>query len=288
MLAGNIVEHLEVKEPVGWVEQSEWCCSVSLWCVNRKLFASKFNLKSQLVSAAPKWPNSVIAALSICFILKLADVRWLVTSRGSILGSQIWILVCLLSTEVDNLTFSYLSYCSLNACNLTVTCCEVLANGISSSQLRELDLGNNNLTDAGIIKLSGGLKNSKLEALRSVSNEFLSFFPPNQNKDVFVQHFLCVFRLRSCNLTGHSSDALASVISSESCLLKLLDLSDNDLLDEGVKKLSGGLASPHCKLEILKWVAWNLMPDELFNSRTEPNMEIHCLCVCFEVCPCAD
>ncbi|XP_019113567.2 NLR family CARD domain-containing protein 3-like [Larimichthys crocea] len=112
---------------------------------------------------------------------------------------------------------------NLNACNLTVTCCEVLANGISSSQLRELDLGNNNLTDAGIIKLSGGLKNSKLEALR----------------------------LRSCNLTGHSSDVLASVISSASCLLKLLDLSDNDLLDEGVKKLSGGLASPHCKLEIL-------------------------------------
>ncbi|XP_044033807.1 NLR family CARD domain-containing protein 3-like isoform X2 [Siniperca chuatsi] len=112
---------------------------------------------------------------------------------------------------------------NLNGCNLTVTCCERLANGISSSQLRKLNLGNNNLTDAGIILLSDGLKNSKLETLR----------------------------LRSCNLTEHSSDALASVISSTSCQLKVLDLSDNDFQDVGVKKLSGGLGSPHCKLEIL-------------------------------------
>ncbi|KAM9336924.1 NACHT, LRR and PYD domains-containing protein 3-like [Symphorus nematophorus] len=112
---------------------------------------------------------------------------------------------------------------NLNACNLTVACCEMLANGISSSQLKGLDLGNNSLTDAGIIQLSGGLKSSKLETLR----------------------------LRSCKLTEHSADALASVISSASCQLKLLDLSDNDLHDVGVKKLCGGLGSPRCKLEIL-------------------------------------
>uniref|UniRef100_A0A8C4IJ53 Protein NLRC3 n=2 Tax=Dicentrarchus labrax TaxID=13489 RepID=A0A8C4IJ53_DICLA len=112
---------------------------------------------------------------------------------------------------------------NLNGCNLTVTCCENLANEISSSQLRELDLGNNNLTDAGIIRLLGGLKNSKLETLR----------------------------LRSCNLTEHSCDVLASVISSASCQLKVLDLSDNDLEDVGVRKLCGGLGSPNCKLEIL-------------------------------------
>uniref|UniRef100_A0A8C3APV6 Uncharacterized protein n=1 Tax=Cyclopterus lumpus TaxID=8103 RepID=A0A8C3APV6_CYCLU len=111
----------------------------------------------------------------------------------------------------------------LHACNLTQSCCEKLANGINSSQIRELDLGNNNLTDEGIIKLSNGLKNSKLATLR----------------------------LRSCNLTEHSSDALASVISSASCQLKELDLSDNDFQDVGVQKLSGGLESPHCKLEVL-------------------------------------
>ncbi|KAF1373692.1 hypothetical protein PFLUV_G00241600 [Perca fluviatilis] len=112
---------------------------------------------------------------------------------------------------------------NLNACNLTVTCCEDLANGIKASQVRELDLGNNNLTDAGMILLSDGLKNSKLETLR----------------------------LKSCNLTEHSSDALASVISSASCQLKVLDLSDNDFQDVGIKKLSGGLGSPDSKLEIL-------------------------------------
>ncbi|XP_036936201.1 NACHT, LRR and PYD domains-containing protein 3-like isoform X2 [Acanthopagrus latus] len=112
---------------------------------------------------------------------------------------------------------------NVNACNLTVTCCANLANGISLSQLRELDLGNNNLTDEGIKRLSGGLRSSKLETLR----------------------------LRSCSLTEPSSGVLAKVISSASCCLKVLDLSDNDLLDVGVGKLCGGLGSPHCKLEIL-------------------------------------
>ncbi|XP_029311493.1 NLR family CARD domain-containing protein 3-like [Cottoperca gobio] len=112
---------------------------------------------------------------------------------------------------------------NLNACNLTAASCDILANSINSSQIRELDLGNNNLTDEGMIRLSDVLKNSKLET----------------------------FRLKSCNLTAHSSDALVSVISSASSQLKALDLSDNDFMDVGVKKLSSGLGSPHCKLEIL-------------------------------------
>ncbi|XP_039990373.1 NACHT, LRR and PYD domains-containing protein 3-like [Xiphias gladius] len=111
----------------------------------------------------------------------------------------------------------------LNACNLTVTCCQNLANCISTSQIRELDLSNNNLTDSGIILLSGGLKNSKVETLR----------------------------LRSCNLTENSSDGLASLISSTSCQLKALDLTDNDFHDVGVTRLSDVLGNPHCKLEIL-------------------------------------
>ncbi|KAF7657781.1 hypothetical protein LDENG_00021820 [Lucifuga dentata] len=111
----------------------------------------------------------------------------------------------------------------LNGCNLTVNCCESLANAVTSSHLRQLDLNDNNLTDAGIKLLSAGLKNSKLETLR----------------------------LSRCNLTEQSCDALASVISSNSSQLKMLDLTDNNLQDLGVKMLSGGLQSPHCKLEIL-------------------------------------
>ncbi|KAM8836681.1 NACHT, LRR and PYD domains-containing protein 3-like isoform 1-T2 [Spinachia spinachia] len=112
---------------------------------------------------------------------------------------------------------------NLHACNLTGSCCENLARSINPSQVRELDLSNNNLTDAGITRLSKELKSSKLEKLR----------------------------LRSCNLTQHSSEDLSAVISSASCQLKELDLSDNDFQDVGVKTLSGGLESPHCKLEKL-------------------------------------
>lgn len=107
-------------------------------------------------------------------------------------------------TFLDNIVYLSLSCCSLNACNLTVTCCEILANGISSSQLRELDLGNNNLTDAGIIPLSGGLKNSKLETLRSKPNKFLHFFTffftPKSVKDVFIHEVVLAFSLFSVRL----------------------------------------------------------------------------------------
>ncbi|CAN9509027.1 unnamed protein product [Ophioblennius macclurei] len=111
----------------------------------------------------------------------------------------------------------------LNACKLTAACCEALSTAIHSSRLRELDLSHNNVKDAGLMQLYGALKRSKLEILR----------------------------LRSCGLTERGSKALASLISSASGQLKLLDLADNDLQDEGVKKLSAGVESPHCTLETL-------------------------------------
>lgn len=111
----------------------------------------------------------------------------------------------------------------LNACKLTLACCAELAAAISPSQLRELDLSHNDVKDAGLTHLSAGLQKSKLETLR----------------------------LRGCGLTAKSSTALASLLSSGSCRLKLLDLADNDLQDAGVIKLSAGLESPRCRLETL-------------------------------------
>ncbi|XP_046902429.1 NLR family CARD domain-containing protein 3-like isoform X2 [Hypomesus transpacificus] len=58
--------------------------------------------------------------------------------------------------------------------------------------------------------------------------------------------------LNGCNLTMKCCDVLASVLSSKSSLLRMLDLSDNDLQDEGVHLLATGLGSPQCKLETLK------------------------------------
>uniref|UniRef100_A0A8C6SRF1 Uncharacterized protein n=1 Tax=Neogobius melanostomus TaxID=47308 RepID=A0A8C6SRF1_9GOBI len=55
--------------------------------------------------------------------------------------------------------------------------------------------------------------------------------------------------LSSCNLSESSCEALSSVLSSSS--LTVLDLSNNDLKDSGLKMLSVGLKSPHCKLQQL-------------------------------------
>ncbi|KAI4889211.1 hypothetical protein NFI96_024378 [Prochilodus magdalenae] len=58
--------------------------------------------------------------------------------------------------------------------------------------------------------------------------------------------------LDRCDLTSASCEGIASVISSKSSYLKCLDLSDNNLRDSGVNKLSAGLKDPHCKLETLR------------------------------------
>ncbi|XP_017537540.1 NACHT, LRR and PYD domains-containing protein 3-like isoform X4 [Pygocentrus nattereri] len=57
--------------------------------------------------------------------------------------------------------------------------------------------------------------------------------------------------LDHCNLSKDGCETLASVLSSDSALREL-DLSNNELQDSGVEKLSAGLKNSHCQLQILR------------------------------------
>ncbi|XP_048866525.1 uncharacterized protein LOC125739964 [Brienomyrus brachyistius] len=173
----------------------------------------------------------------------------------------------------------------LDSCRLTEKCCEVLASALrsNSSQLRELDLSDNDLQDSGVELLSAGLGDShcKLEilrlsgcrvteegcsslasALRSNPSHLreldLSYNHPGDSRVKLLSAVLedpsCkleILSLINCRLTEKCCEVLASALRSNSSQLRDLDLSDNDLQDSGVKLLSAGLGDSHCKLEIL-------------------------------------
>ncbi|XP_025759063.1 NACHT, LRR and PYD domains-containing protein 3 [Oreochromis niloticus] len=58
--------------------------------------------------------------------------------------------------------------------------------------------------------------------------------------------------LSGCFLSERSCEAVSSVLSSQSCSLKELDMSNNNLQDSGVKLMSAALQSPHCNLKTLR------------------------------------
>uniref|UniRef100_A0A8K9XFQ6 NACHT domain-containing protein n=1 Tax=Oncorhynchus mykiss TaxID=8022 RepID=A0A8K9XFQ6_ONCMY len=58
--------------------------------------------------------------------------------------------------------------------------------------------------------------------------------------------------LSGCGVTEESCTSLASALKSNPSHLRVLDLSNNDLKDSGVKLLSAGLGNPRCKLETLR------------------------------------
>ncbi|XP_030006444.1 NACHT, LRR and PYD domains-containing protein 12-like [Sphaeramia orbicularis] len=174
----------------------------------------------------------------------------------------------------------------LNECMLNVKCCEDLASILSSdsSHLKILDLSDNSLKDSGVSLLTAALmsQHCDLETLRlsrcDLTLKCCSHFGPalssesthvkeldlsgnNLQGQAGIQ-LLCdgmrsphckleTLRLNECKLQKCCAD-LASVLSSGTSNLKELDLSENDLLDSEVDLLSGGLANPHCKLEILR------------------------------------
>uniref|UniRef100_A0A3P8XZJ0 B30.2/SPRY domain-containing protein n=1 Tax=Esox lucius TaxID=8010 RepID=A0A3P8XZJ0_ESOLU len=58
--------------------------------------------------------------------------------------------------------------------------------------------------------------------------------------------------LAGCKLTAEVCEVISSALISNPSHLTVVDLSDNELKDSGVKMLSAGLEHPHCKLETLR------------------------------------
>ncbi|XP_066537053.1 NACHT, LRR and PYD domains-containing protein 12-like [Hoplias malabaricus] len=170
----------------------------------------------------------------------------------------------------------------LSGCELTKDSCESLGTALQSeNSLKELDLSNNDLQDSGVellsalksplckletLRLTGcRLGDKSCESLGSVlqSNSSLKEldFSNNVLQDSGVELLsaalkspLCkleTLRLALCGLRDKSCESLGSVLQSENSL-KELDLSNNDLRDSGVERLSAALKSPLCKLETLR------------------------------------
>ncbi|XP_063059895.1 NACHT, LRR and PYD domains-containing protein 12-like [Engraulis encrasicolus] len=123
----------------------------------------------------------------------------------------------------------------LSGCQLTDQSCEVVANALQSANtLLEMDLSNNALGDSGVEFICKGLSSPhcKLQTLR----------------------------LNRCDLSKASCDMMASVLQWSSSPLRELDMSDNNLQDEGVELLCVGLKHPQCKLETLRLSGCQISP----------------------------
>ncbi|XDV26382.1 hypothetical protein PO909_030118 [Leuciscus waleckii] len=118
----------------------------------------------------------------------------------------------------------------LNDCNLTDKSCSALAAVLGSdTNLKELNMNNNNLQDSGVKLLCTGLKNIKCK--------------------------LEILRLSNCSVTEEGYKALASALRLNPSHLIELDLTGNDPGQSGMKELNDLLQDPDFQLKTLRFVS---------------------------------
>ncbi|XP_076592680.1 protein NLRC3-like isoform X2 [Chaetodon auriga] len=169
-------------------------------------------------------------------------------STGELSPAQWLALVfIILSSEKDLDVFDLKEYCAseeallrllpvvkasnkavLSCCNLSERSCEALAAVLSSpsSSLRELDLSNNDLGDAGVKLLCAGLESPHCA--------------------------LEVLRLAGCLITKKGCASLATALKSNPSHLRELDLDYNHPGESGVNLLSRGRHVPGWRLDTLR------------------------------------
>uniref|UniRef100_I3KS47 NACHT domain-containing protein n=1 Tax=Oreochromis niloticus TaxID=8128 RepID=I3KS47_ORENI len=225
---------------------------VKLWS---KLFKKKISLKSvhqSAVNKAIQSPNGHLD-LFLRFLLGLSLqtnqtlLRGLLTQTGS-------------SSQTNQETVQYIK--------------EKLSENLSAEKSINLFHCLNELNDRSLVEeiqqslRSGRLSTDKLSPAQWSALVFI-LLSSEKDLDVFdlkkysaseeaLLRLLPVVKasnkalLSSCNLSEEGCEVLLSVVSSQSCSLRELDLSTNSLKASAVKLLSAAVESPHAKLNVLR------------------------------------
>ncbi|XP_056310425.1 NACHT, LRR and PYD domains-containing protein 12-like isoform X1 [Danio aesculapii] len=82
--------------------------------------------------------------------------------------------------------------------------------------------------------------------------------------------------LQWCSFTAQFCESLSSALQSSNCVLRELDLNNNDLQVSGVKLLGDGLKSPNCKLETLR-LQWCKFPADSCESLSSALQSSNCV-----------